>query len=86
MVTNNHFKKQTTLKEREECYQWFEQHMDSLPKQLEIGSMSIDDVPKTVKRFIRKMRNQKEDASIFEGQFAVLLMIREFAEKTMKEQ
>lgn len=86
MAINNHYKKQTTQQEREECYQWFEQHMDNLPKQLEMGFMSINDVPRTAKRFIRKMRNQKENASIFEGQFAVLQMIREFAEKTMKEQ
>lgn len=86
MPINNHFKKKTTPQEREECYQWFEQHMDRLPKQLEIGSMSIDDVPSTAKRFIKIMRNQKADASIFEGQFAVLLLIREAAEKMMKEQ
>jgi hypothetical protein len=86
MAINNHYKKQTTPQEREECYQWFEQNMDSLPKHLELGFMSIDNVPGTAKRFIKKMRNQKEGASIFEGQFAILQMIREFAEKKMKEQ
>ena len=40
MAINNHYKKQTTQQEREECYQWFEQHMDNLPKQLEMGFMS----------------------------------------------
>lgn len=80
---NTHFKTVYTQAEREDCFQWFEEHMEQLPPQLlSIPSMRIHDLPATVKRMIQVLKKHMPDTTTYNGQFALLLFIRQ---KVMEE-
>lgn len=75
---NIHYKKHYTDEEREECFQWFDKHMDQLPQTLEgIRSIRISDLPFTVSRMVSVLRNRMTAGRTFNGQFSILLLIRE---------
>ncbi len=78
MARNKFFKPQTTPEEREDCFQWFEQRMDRLPKQLKIDEKSFDDLPFTIRRLAKLLRKELPQSSIFEGQFSILQQIRDY--------
>ena len=83
MAENTLFKPTFTPEEAEECFSWFEQHLDELPASLQLSpSMNITDVRTTVETFIHKLRQQMGSKTIYSGQFAVLLMIREHITKS----
>ena len=77
MPLNTFYKPHSTPKEREALFQWFEQHMGQLPKQLEIPSMKIYDVPYYVRRSILSLRGHLEKSPIFEGNFALLRYVKQ---------
>lgn len=78
MAENTHFKPTFTPEEAEECFSWFEQHLDELPASLQLSpSMNIPDLRATVTTFVHKLRQQMSNKAIYSGQFAVLQMIRE---------
>lgn len=70
---------------REECYQWFEQHMDELPKHIKLGDgIEIDDVPFTVRNMIQQLRFVKwERNKVYRGNFAFLRWIQEKCKEQM---
>ena len=75
---NTHFKPQFTEQEREECFQWFEQHMNELPQtMLPIRSIRITDLPRTVRRMVDVLRKRMTNDHTFSGEFSFLLLIRE---------
>lgn len=77
MPVNTLFKKLTTQQEREECFQWFEQHMDALPQQLKVDCMKIPNVQSTVKRMITVLRKRMDNSGSYEGSFATLRFIQQ---------
>ena len=70
---------QLTEDEREACYQWFEQHMDQLPKSVRLGDgVMVNDVAFTVSNLIRQLRFVSwERTKIYRGPFALLRWIQE---------
>jgi len=81
-AVNTHFKPSYTQEEIEECFQWFEQHMDQLPATLHsIKSMRFNDLPATVARIIKVLRPRMKLGRTFNGEFALLLQIREKVEE-----
>lgn len=82
MPQNTFFKKQTTPKEREACFRWFEQHMDQLPSELEIPGMRIKDLPFCVQRMIQSQRVHLANSPLYEGNFALLRYIQDTLMKT----
>ncbi|MBQ6433672.1 MAG: hypothetical protein IJJ94_06995 [Bacteroidaceae bacterium] len=84
MPENNHFKPTYTPEEAEECFSWFEQHIDELPASLQLSpSMNIPDLRTTVSTFVHKLRQRMGSNPTYSGQFAVLLMIREHIQKQL---
>ena len=81
MPLNKFYKKQYTKEECNECFQWFEEHMAQLPQQLEIQSLSFFDIPFMVKRNLIILRKTMPDNTTFNGQFALLLMLRDELKK-----
>lgn len=77
MPINQFFKKKYTKEECEACFQWFEAHMDELPAQLQVPSMAFSDVPYAAKRNILILRKVMPDNTTYNGQFALLLMLRD---------
>lgn len=78
MALNTHYKPNYTEEECEECFQWFEQHMDELPPTLEsIRSLRIMDLPHTIRRMINILRHNMGSIRTFGGEFALLQLIRE---------
>ena len=77
MAENIYFKPKTTPKEREECFQWFEQRMERLPKELSLKALDIQDLPRFVSRSITSLRGHLPNSAIFEGQFALLRLVQE---------
>lgn len=76
-MVNTTFKKNYTKQEREECFLWFEQHMNELPQKLyTIPSMRFSDLPKTVNRMISVLRQRMGPDRTFNGEFSILLLIR----------
>ncbi len=82
MKQNTFYKKNTTPAEREELFQWFEQHMQVLPQSIEIPGLKIPDVPFTARRIIQSLRLHLKNAPIFEGQFSLLKMIQDHVRKS----
>lgn len=82
MPQNTFYKKQTTPKEREACFRWFEQHIDQLPRELEIPSMRITDLPFCVRRMIQSQRVHLAGSPLYEGNFALLRYIQDILMKT----
>ena len=72
---------------REECYQWFEQHMDELPKRLQLGDgIVVEDVAQTAQAMIQQLRFVKwEYNKIYRGTFAFLRWIQEKSMEAMGE-
>ena len=81
MPQNIYFKSKTTPEERNDCFMWFEQHMDRLPKQMELPGLNIVDLPRFVRRSIRSLKIHIMQSSLFEGQFALLQFVRETLRK-----
>lgn len=78
MAENTSFKKTYTREEIEECFQWLELHLDSLPTSMRLSpSMNIPDLRATVTNSIHKLRQQMGTKAIYSGQFSILCMIRE---------
>ena len=63
---------------REACYQWFERHMDELPKQVRLGDgIAIDDVAATARNMITQLRFVPWERNyIYRGTFAMLNWIK----------
>ena len=79
---NIFFKKEYTEQEMSECFEWFEQNKDRLPRTLEVGGdMKLSDVPATVQRMIRILQKRAKNHTIYSGFFANLLFIRHEIEK-----
>lgn len=72
---------------REECYQWFEQRMDRLPKHLQLGDgVVVDDVAQTARAMIRQLRFVKwEYNKVYRGMFAFLRWVQEKSKEVMGE-
>lgn len=82
MAENTHFKKTYTAEEVQECFRWFDEHVDELPASLQLSpSMFIADLHTCVHQFVNKLRAQMESKPVYSGQFALLLMIREHLQK-----
>lgn len=82
--SNSHFYKKNFLPaEREECFTWFESHMDRLPKELKIDkSMTTKDLPVTVKRLMTMLKcHYRDDSSVCNGYLSNLLLIRDLVRK-----
>ncbi len=78
MAYNTQFKKGYTEQEIKECYAWFEQNMERLPQSLTLDkSMKIPNLHVTVPQMMHKLQHQLKRNSIFYGQFANLLYIKE---------
>lgn len=71
------FKKSYTPTEVRECFDWFLQRMDRLPPTLDFGAAHIGDLPRTVRRMVDVLQRQMNDKGTYNGQFAVLLQIRQ---------
>ena len=87
-VVNTQYKPNFTPQEREECFQWFERHMDELPQTMQsIRSLRIMNLPRTVRRMIDVLRKRMTDDHTFSGEFSILLLIRQalIAEGSVKE-
>ena len=87
-IVNTQFKANFSPQEREECFQWFERHMDELPQTMQsIRSIRIMNLPKTVRRMIEVLRKRMTGDHTFSGEFSLLLLIREklIAEGSVKE-
>lgn len=81
---NIYFKKEYTEQEMNECFEWFEQNKDRLPRTLEIGNdMKMSNVPATVERMIHILRKRAQNRNIYSGFFANLLLIRHEIEKQL---
>lgn len=70
---------------REDCYRWFEEHMDQLPKHLKLGDgVEVDDVALTAQNMIRQLRFVKwENNKIYRGMFAFLRWIQKKSKEEM---
>lgn len=74
---NDQFKPTFTVEERQECFQWFEQHMDELPREFHaIRSIRILDLPMTIRCMMTKLSRRSLLDGTFSGQFSLLLLIR----------
>lgn len=83
---NIYFKKEYKEQEMNECFEWFEQNKDRLPRTLEVGGvMKLTDVPATVKRMIHILQKRAKNHSIYSGFFANLLLIRHEIEKQFND-
>ena len=76
-MKNLYYKKESTPEEREECFTWFEQNMDRLPKTLKLDALDIQDLPFCVRRLIKSLKIHLVQASIYEGQLSLLRLIRQ---------
>jgi hypothetical protein len=78
MPENTFYKIQFTPEECEECYAWFEAHMQQLPPSFQLTpAMYIPDLPACVRMYVKKLRKQMRDNTSYSGQFSVLLMLRQ---------
>ena len=78
MIENTHFKEYYTSQEIEECFQWFEQHMDRLPDSLQLSpSTYFPRLRFSVDAMMQHLRNVMKNHRIYNGEFATLLFIRE---------
>lgn len=77
-VVNTQFKAKYTKQECKECFQWFERHFDELPQSLtSIRSMRFTNLPRTVRRMLNVLHNRMPEERIFNGEFSILLLIRQ---------
>ena len=76
MALNMFFKKVVTPEESEECFRWFDEHMDCLPASLTIEAMDMKNLPTTVQRLLVSLRNHLGGNPTYNGLFAVLQLIR----------
>ena len=82
--SNKYFKKEYTEQEMNECFEWFEQNKNRLPRTLELGDdMKVPDVPATVERMIHILRKRAEGRKVYSGFFANLLLIRHAIEEQL---
>ena len=77
MPENSYFKQRTTPQEREECFRWYEEHFDRLPKRVNIKGMDILDLPRFARRSIQSLKVHLDQSSVFEGQFFILRVVQE---------
>ncbi len=85
MPVNTSFTPNQTLKEQEDCLQWFEANMDRLPSQISMPGVSVPDLKDTARRMVRHLRICKENKTYF-GQFALLMHLRRMVEDEWKSQ
>ncbi len=72
------FKTHYSEKEIAECYAWYEKNMDHLPKKVNLPhGIKVRDVRKAATNIIKHLQKQMRTNSIFNGEFAILLMMRE---------
>lgn len=76
MALNTYFKKVVTPEESQECFRWFEEHMDRLPASLSIGAMDMKDLPTTVRQLLISLRKHLGGNPTYNGLFAILQLIR----------
>ncbi|MBQ8938289.1 MAG: hypothetical protein IJ066_11340 [Bacteroidaceae bacterium] len=81
MPQNICFKPKSTPAERQECYEWFEQRMDRLPKEMNLSGLNILDLPRFVQHSIRSLKTHLAQSPIYEGQFSLLLFVLEMLRK-----
>lgn len=87
MPENTFYKKQFTPKECEECFAWFDAHMEQLPPSFRVSpSIYISDLPSCVRAYVHKLRKQMGDNPNYSGQFSLLLLIRERLQQQMSSQ
>ncbi|MBO4906877.1 MAG: hypothetical protein J5486_07575 [Bacteroidaceae bacterium] len=78
MQEHDFFKPTYTTEERQECIEWFNQHMDKLPTKLRLNKSSVShDLPYTVKRLILLQSHASADSSVYSGYTANLMLIRQ---------
>ena len=62
---------------RDEQIKWFEEHMDVLPKSMQINSATwAEDLPETVRRLIQTLRHNVTSV-VFSGYMETLLQIKD---------
>lgn len=75
---NTQFKTKYTKQECEECLQWYERHIDELPQSIDpIRALRIPNLQRTVRRLINVLKKRMPEERIFNGEFSILLIIRE---------
>ncbi len=77
-IVNTQYKSSFTKQEREECFAWFERHFDELPQTMKsIRSIRVTNLPATVRRMINVLRKRMNEGHTFNGEFSLLLLIRQ---------
>lgn len=79
---NTFFKKSYTQQEINECLDWFRQRLDRLPPSLNFGPIQSPDLPRTVRRMVTVLHHQMNDKGVYNGQFALLLQIRQLLQES----
>ncbi|MCM1108139.1 MAG: hypothetical protein NC388_03660 [Clostridium sp.] len=70
------FKKNFTQEELDEIVEWLEQRMDRLPQSMHLDKATwTDDLPKTVRSYIRMMKGRKPTTTV-SGYIAQMLVMR----------
>ena len=77
MPENIYFKPRTTPQERDECFRWYEEHMDRLPKSIKVKGLNILNLPRFARRSIQSLKVHLNQSSVFEGQFSILRLVQE---------
>lgn len=77
------FKAQYTPEEMEEIVAWMENHLDSLPKEMDIlPGMRTNDLPGVVRNYIDLVRTNGKNHT-YNGQVSHLFRIRENIENSL---
>lgn len=75
---NAFFKKSYTSSEVDECFNWFQQHIDQLPATLSIeGGLIFPDLRNTVNQMMSHLKKRVKGSPVYNGQFSLLLLIRD---------
>ena len=72
------FKPIYTQEERQECLEWFRQHIDELPGELRLSKSCIThNLPYTVKRLMLLYSHANVNSSVYSGYLSYLMLIRQ---------
>jgi len=78
MAENTFFKRKYTNEEAEECFAWFEEHLNDLPPSFKLSpSINFPNLRATLPAYIGKLRKQTITNASFSGQISILFMLRD---------